>query len=88
LAKVKLMARHGGSGFAVAGDPNFVAGAAVGHAIGEGVRTRQDFNDCMLASGWVIDDRKPTAQPANAAQPVSQECRTPSDTRVWLPPCT
>jgi hypothetical protein len=35
------MARHSGSGFAVAADPNFVAGAAVGHAIGEGVRTRQ-----------------------------------------------
>jgi hypothetical protein len=87
-ARCSLMARHGGSGFAVAGDPNFVAGAAIGHGISEGVRTQQDFNDCMLASGWVIDDRKATAQPANAAQPASQECRTLSDTRVWLPPCT
>jgi hypothetical protein len=34
------MARHSGSGFAVAGDPNFVAGAAIGHGISGVVRTR------------------------------------------------
>jgi hypothetical protein len=53
-AQCSLMARHGGSGFYAAGNQNFVAGAAVGHAIGEGIRTQQDFNDCMLASGWVV----------------------------------
>jgi hypothetical protein len=35
-------------------------------SIGEAGRTNQNFNDCMLASGWV---------------PASQECRTPSDKR-------
>jgi hypothetical protein len=42
-------------------------------SIGEAGRINQNFNDCMLASGWV---------------PASQECRTPSDKRVWLPRCT
>jgi hypothetical protein len=88
-ARCSLMARHGGTPFVAVGDPNFVAGAAVGHGISEGVRTQQDFNDCMLAAGWVIDDRKPgTVQAANAAQPATQECRTLTDTRVWLPPCS
>lgn len=56
-AQCSLMARHSGSGFAAAGNPNFVAAAAIGHGIGEGVRANQDFNDCMLASGWVVADK-------------------------------
>jgi hypothetical protein len=66
-AQCSLMARHGGSGFYAAGNPNFVAGAAVGHAIGEGIRTQQDFNDCMMASGWKIADQQVAAANAAAA---------------------
>ena len=51
-ARCNYMARHGGSDFVVAGDPKFVAGATLGHAIGEGIRTAQDFNDCMTMNGW------------------------------------
>jgi hypothetical protein len=40
-----------------------VEGAALGHAIGESVRTQQDFNDCMLTSGWRIADQPPAAAP-------------------------
>lgn len=48
-----------GASFAAQGSPNFVAGAAVGAAIGESIRTQNDFNNCMLASGWQIADQKP-----------------------------
>jgi hypothetical protein len=64
-AQCSLMARHGGSGFAAYGSANFVAGAALGNAIGESVRTQQDFNDCMLAGGWKLAD-----QPSATAAPV------------------
>jgi len=51
-AQCSYVARHGGTGFVAAGNPNFVAGAAIGHGVGEAVRTQEDFNDCMQASGW------------------------------------
>lgn len=57
-ARCSYVARHGGSPFIAAGDPNFVAGAAVGHGIGEAVRANADFNDCMLSTGWVTNDPK------------------------------
>jgi hypothetical protein len=44
---------QGGTGFAAAGEPAFVAGAAVGHGIGNAVRAGADFNDCMLAAGYL-----------------------------------
>jgi hypothetical protein len=50
-ARCSLLARHSGGDFAATGSESYVAGAALGHAIGESVRTQQDFNDCMLASG-------------------------------------
>lgn len=54
-AQCSLAARHANQGgFYAAGSPNFVAGAAIGNAVGQGVRTQQDFNDCMLATGWKI----------------------------------
>ena len=56
-AQCSMMARHGGTGFFAAGNPNFVAGAALGHGIGNAVRGQQDFNDCMLMSGWKIADK-------------------------------
>lgn len=55
-AQCRYMARHGGTGFAAVGAPAFVAGAAVGNGVGNAVRAGQDFNDCMLASGWVKSD--------------------------------
>jgi hypothetical protein len=63
-ARCSLMARHGGSGFVAYGSPNFVAGATLGNAVGESVRTQQDFNDCMLVMGWKIADQPATAAPA------------------------
>lgn len=67
-ARCSLLARHGGSGFVAYGSQSYVAGAAVGHALGETVRTQQDFNDCMLASGWQIADDQTT--PAQSLVPV------------------
>jgi hypothetical protein len=52
-AQCSMMARHGGTGFAAAGEPAFVAGAAVGHGVGNAVRAGADFNDCMLAAGYL-----------------------------------
>jgi hypothetical protein len=55
-AVCSYIARHGGSGFAASGTQNFVAGAHLGHAIGESARTQADFNDCMIIKGWKIAD--------------------------------
>jgi hypothetical protein len=52
-AQCSLAARHGGGGFAAAGSRNFVAGAALGYALGEVIRTQADYSDCMKANGWV-----------------------------------
>jgi hypothetical protein len=71
-AQCSLMARHGGGGFAAYGDANFVAGATVGNAIGETVRTQRDFNDCMAASGWKIADQSGAASQVNQSSAASQ----------------
>jgi hypothetical protein len=53
-ARCDYIARHGSqSGFYAAGNPNFVAGAAIGHGIGTAVTAAQDFDDCMIMSGWM-----------------------------------
>jgi hypothetical protein len=57
-AKCRIMARHSGSGFMAIGSPNYVAGAALGHAIGEAVRTAADYKDCMIASGFMVHNDK------------------------------
>ena len=68
-ARCSLMARNGGSDFFAVGSQSYVAGAAVGHAIGESVRANQNFNDCMVASGWrIFDDKAQAAQTSAAAQ--------------------
>ena len=68
-ARCSLLARHGGSDFIAVGSPSYVAGAALGHAIGEGIRANQDFNDCLLASGWrIVDGQSSAAQSAIIAQ--------------------
>jgi hypothetical protein len=68
-ARCSLFARHGGSGFVAVGSENYVAGAALGHAIGESIRAQRDFNDCMSASGWIADGQALSApiQPATAS---------------------
>lgn len=53
-AECSLVARHGGSELVAYGRPSFVAGATLGHAIGESIRAQADFNDCMSARGWRI----------------------------------
>jgi hypothetical protein len=52
-ARCSLMARHGGGDFVAYGSQSYVAGAELGHAIGEAVRMQADFSDCMKASGWL-----------------------------------
>lgn len=53
-ALCRIVARHGGSGFYAVGSASYVAGAAIGNAIGNAVRANADFNDCMAANGWEI----------------------------------
>jgi hypothetical protein len=45
-ANCRMMARHGGTGFAAAGSPGFVAGAAIGNGVGNAAIAAQDFDDC------------------------------------------
>jgi hypothetical protein len=53
-ARCDYIARHGSqSGFYAQGNANFVAGAAIGHGIGTAVTAAQDFDDCMIMSGWM-----------------------------------
>ena len=47
------------------------AGAALGAAIGEAVRTSADFNDCMKASGWVPVKDKPAQTAFIAPTPAA-----------------
>jgi hypothetical protein len=65
-ARCSIFARHSGGGFVAIGSENYVAGATLGHAIGETVRTQRDFNDCMLASGWRIADARSAATPGES----------------------
>jgi hypothetical protein len=52
-ARCKLVAKGMNSGgFYAEGKPAFVAGAALGNAIGTAVATRVDYKNCMIASGY------------------------------------
>jgi hypothetical protein len=53
------MARAGERGYIDFGSSSYVAGAAIGNAIGNAVRAQADFNDCMAASGWLAVDTVP-----------------------------
>jgi hypothetical protein len=64
-AQCSLMARHGGGSFVAYGNANYVAGAALGNAVGEAIRTQADFSDCMKVNGWM-----PVTQEAAAARSV------------------
>ena len=49
----KLEAMGSGQGYLAIGRPSFVAGAAIGNAIGNAVRANQTYNACMEAQGFV-----------------------------------
>jgi hypothetical protein len=57
-AQCSMVARHGGTGFYAQGNPNFVAGAALGNAVGNAIRANQDFGDCMTMQGWAVAAEK------------------------------
>jgi len=77
-ARCSLMARHGGGDFAAYGSPSFVAGASLGNAIGQAARARQDFDDCMTASGW----RRVDGQYAVAASATATKLKVVSAERL------
>lgn len=56
-ARCSLLARHSGGGFYAQGSARFVAGAALGAAVGDAIRANGDYNDCMAATGWVVADK-------------------------------
>jgi hypothetical protein len=43
------------------GTPGYVAGAVAGAAIGDAIRQAGDFNNCMLARGWVVTGKNDEA---------------------------
>jgi len=51
--KCRLLASTDQTSFYAQGSTSYVAGAALGAAVGQAVRQQNDFNNCMLASGWV-----------------------------------
>jgi len=52
-ARCRLIARGMNPGnFAAEGKPAFVAGAALGNAIGTAIATRETYKDCMEAQGY------------------------------------
>ncbi len=53
-AACRMLARAGDVGFVAVGRPAYVAGAALGNAIGNAVRANATFNDCLEAAGWEI----------------------------------
>jgi hypothetical protein len=80
-ARCSLAARHSDSGFAAVGSPAFVGVSALGAAIGNTARAQQDFNDCMLASGWRIADEPQTSassRGASASNAVPEAPASPS----------
>lgn len=52
----KLVSMGAEEGYLAIGRPSFVAGAALGNAIGNAVRINQAFNACMEAQGFVVAD--------------------------------
>lgn len=66
-AQCSLMARHSGGSYYAQGTPAFVGGAMAGAAIGEAIRTQEDFNDCMSAGGWIATDVHSKANDAQIA---------------------
>ena len=82
--RCKLLANNTGGGFYAQGSQQFVAGAALGAAIGQAVKAQNNYNACMEASGWEVADegRPPTpasyTPPASYASPASNVSGAPS----------
>lgn len=51
-AKCKMAANGTSQGFYAQGRAEFVAGAALGNAIGNAIRMHQFYTQCMTISGW------------------------------------
>lgn len=57
-ARCQLLARGmNPDTFYAQGTESFVAGAALGNAIGNAVRTRQTYRECMMANGYTPEQR-------------------------------
>jgi Flp pilus assembly protein CpaB len=55
-AKCRLVARGmNPGGFYAQGSASFVAGAAVGNAIGTAANQRATYKDCMMAAGYTVE---------------------------------
>ena len=53
----KLAAMGAQQGYLAIGRPSFVAGAALGNALGNAVRVNTAYNACMEAQGFVVADQ-------------------------------
>jgi len=70
--RCQLMASADRTAVYAQGTPSYVAGAAVGVAVGDAVRQQRDFNNCMMASGWVATGKaNPEAQAAVKTQAMA-----------------
>ena len=72
-ARCSLMARHGGSSFGASGDVRFVAAATVGYALGDMIRSHEDFDDCMVAGGWQIASAQSNSEQSNMPEHSSMD---------------
>jgi hypothetical protein len=68
-ARCSLMARHSGSSFEAYGNVRFVAAATLGNAIGDTIRSHEDFDDCMVAGGWQIASKQNVSHQDNRNEP-------------------
>jgi hypothetical protein len=73
--RCQLAASQSGTGFAAVGSQQFVAGAAVGNAVGNAIQAQNVFNSCMSASGWVSVDPKAAAQNLTLARAALEESK-------------
>jgi hypothetical protein len=72
-ARCRLVARGmNPGGFYAQGSASFVAGAAVGNAIGTAVATNATYRDCMVASGYTAESPQLQAS-VEKAKPVLAE---------------
>lgn len=51
-AECRMLAATQQQGYFAFGTPAYVAGAALGNAIANGIRQEQFFDNCMVAKGW------------------------------------
>lgn len=56
--RCKLVAMGADQGFVAVGNSNYVAGAAIGNALGNAVRENRAYNACMEAEGFVPVEKR------------------------------